>query len=179
MPILWEENPEFSLQPWGLCFVTSLLTLWGHLSWDCVVYLSLQSFLRLQIHGSSEKGWAVSGTFQAPYGDFQGSQFPIWKMGPDSQFSPALSCLVAFNLILSSLRLLKGPQADYMHVGGHCHFNCTTLRSPFESRMLKDGGAEVPIVAASACPASPAWQLPCRSWQHGCLPPPLRAGRNH
>ena len=61
------EGPEFSLQPQRLCFVTSLLTLWGHLSWDCVVYLSLQSFLRLQIHGSGGKdleGWAISGTFQ-------------------------------------------------------------------------------------------------------------------
>lgn len=39
----------------------------------------------------------ISGTFQAPYEDLQGSQLPIWKMGPDTQFSPALSCLVVFN----------------------------------------------------------------------------------
>lgn len=81
--------------------MTSLLTLWGHLSWDCVVYLSLQSFLRIQIHGGGEnclEDWAISGTFLAPYEDFQGSQLPIWKMGADSQFSPALSCLVVFNL---------------------------------------------------------------------------------
>lgn len=113
MPIMREENPEFSLQPRGLCFVTSLLTLWGHLSWHCVVYLSLQSFLRIQIHGSGEKGlegWAISGTFLAPCKDFQGSQLPIWKMGPDSQFSPARSCLVVFNLILSSMGLLNGLQ---------------------------------------------------------------------
>lgn len=40
----------------------------------------------------------ISGTFLAPYEDLQCSQLPIWKMGPDTRFSPALSCLIVFNL---------------------------------------------------------------------------------
>jgi hypothetical protein len=36
---------------------------------------------------------------------------------------------------------------------------------------------EVSIVAACVCLARPAWQAPLSCWQHGCLPPPFRAGR--
>lgn len=113
----------------------------------------------------------ISRTFLAPCEDLQGSQLPIWKMGPDIQFSPALSCLVVFNL--NCIPSLNGLQPNFMDVGVDCHFNCNVLRLPFESHVSRDDGAEVPIVAACACPASPAWQPSCRSWQHGCLPPPF------
>lgn len=41
---------------------------------------------------------------------------------------------------------LNGLQQDFTDAGGHCHSDCNILRLPFESHVLKDDGAEVPVL---------------------------------